>query len=179
MVSLRITVIFLQAELLLLIGSSHLLCADWKGSHLQMRTGFHNYNYFEYVWVESVIKRQNDKGSLSWDLLDLISHLHAPHNPECLLRASFFFSQLLGSQNAWAHFFPLHNKVAVRPSGAKYIRSLAQLQLSLPHIILWCSSHENGHWAPETLVGNAYSHLDLPRCACFSEVQLTGNTHTT
>lgn len=45
---------------------------------------------------------------------------YAQHNLKCLLRVSFggaAFSQLLGSQYVWVHFFPLHGKWLWGPEG--------------------------------------------------------------
>lgn len=62
-------------------------------------------------------------------------------------------------------FLPTAWQVDVRPRGDGYIRSLAQLQVSLPHIILWRSSHENEHGVvppvPRCTVGNLLSYLHL------------------
>lgn len=59
-------------------------------------------------------------------------------------------------------FLPTAWQVAVRPTGARYIRSLAQLQLSLPRSILWCSSHENGNRAPREASGKLVFSFTSP-----------------
>lgn len=83
---------------------------------------------------------------------NLFPSIYARHNLECLWRVSFWGAgsllQLQGSQYVWVHFFPLHGKWMWGPEGDWCIRSLAQLQLSLPHTLLWWSSHENEHGAP-------------------------------